>query len=227
MKTSFSNKIATVPLKAKAKSNDNDYEYKCTIPLVSVPDETLSEEERKFSGANCVLPVTAGVPSPTYDIWVKRFEMGTPARWLQFLLKWEEVRTQLNLTNGPELYTNFKTLLGGDALSKWREVATNEGTETVANFATCICRLTTYVFPEDALSTQQSYLSNLACKTKNHSWRQYDVRLHEENKNLAKYPLNFNNNQKLPDAVLRTMVCLLYTSPSPRDLSTSRMPSSA
>ena len=45
MKTSFSNKIATVPRKAKAKSNDNNYKYECTIPLVSVPDKTLSEEE--------------------------------------------------------------------------------------------------------------------------------------------------------------------------------------
>ena len=29
------------------------------------------------------------------------------------------------------------------------------------------------------------------------------------------------------DQILRTKTCLLYTSPSPRDLSTSRMPSSA
>ena len=29
------------------------------------------------------------------------------------------------------------------------------------------------------------------------------------------------------ELVARTMLCLLYTSPSPRDLSTSRMPSSA
>ena len=30
-----------------------------------------------------------------------------------------------------------------------------------------------------------------------------------------------------PDVVLLDVICLLYTSPSPRDLSTSRMPSSA
>ena len=47
MKTNFSNEIATVPRKAKAKLNDNNYEYKCTIPLVSVLNETVSEEERK------------------------------------------------------------------------------------------------------------------------------------------------------------------------------------
>ena len=121
-------------------------------------------------------------------------------------------KTQLNLTTGPELYANFKTLIGGNALSKWTEVTTEEGNQTVANFNTCLRRLTTYVFLEDALSTQQSYLSNLARKTKHHTWRQYDVRLHEENKNLAKYPPNFDNSQKLPDAVLRTMV--LRTAPT-------------
>ena len=30
-----------------------------------------------------------------------------------------------------------------------------------------------------------------------------------------------------PNSVISEMTCLLYTSPSPRDLSTSRMPSSA
>ena len=32
---------------------------------------------------------------------------------------------------------------------------------------------------------------------------------------------------KLKEAYTETKICLLYTSPSPRDLSTSRMPSSA
>ena len=32
---------------------------------------------------------------------------------------------------------------------------------------------------------------------------------------------------RFPTDNLRTTICLLYTSPSPRDLSTSRMPSSA
>ena len=36
---------------------------------------------------------------------------------------------------------------------------------------------------------------------------------------------NFENRKALADAMYDT--CLLYTSPSPRDLSTSRMPSSA
>ena len=42
--------------------------------------------------------------------------------------------------------------------------------------------------------------------------------------------LNFGvyNGQKfIPVLISEDMVCLLYTSPSPRDLSTSRMPSSA
>ena len=45
-------------------------------------------------------------------------------------------------------------------------------------------------------------------------------------------PINWKALKKIieiekPDAILPTMGCLLYTSPSPRDLSTSRMPSSA
>ena len=33
--------------------------------------------------------------------------------------------------------------------------------------------------------------------------------------------------ETLADGLIRECICLLYTSPSPRDLSTSRMPSSA
>ena len=35
------------------------------------------------------------------------------------------------------------------------------------------------------------------------------------------------STQTLKDGIERILTCLLYTSPSPRDLSTSRMPSSA
>ena len=35
------------------------------------------------------------------------------------------------------------------------------------------------------------------------------------------------SGQQVTAATLQSMACLLYTSPSPRDLSTSRMPSSA
>ena len=39
---------------------------------------------------------------------------------------------------------------------------------------------------------------------------------------------NWENSKKVTDAIkLGDSSCLLYTSPSPRDLSTSRMPSSA
>ena len=36
-----------------------------------------------------------------------------------------------------------------------------------------------------------------------------------------------NKEQHLVDYLIQNKICLLYTSPSPRDLSTSRMPSSA
>ena len=113
---------------------------------------------------------------------------------------------QLHLSTGPELYNNFKTLLHGDATSKWNAVVTETGTITAPHFKECVNKMTSYIFPEDALSTQQSYLSNNAKKTKQHTWRQYDVRLHEENNNLKRYPPMFNEQQMLPDAVLRAMV---------------------
>ena len=47
----------------------------------------------------------------------------------------------------------------------------------------------------------------------------------ELNDNLRLYP--DPNSDLLKGAVARYYGCLLYTSPSPRDLSTSRMPSSA
>ena len=50
------------------------------------------------------------------------------------------------------------------------------------------------------------------------------------NKALTHKSASSDNNERLEflgDAVLNLYVCLLYTSPSPRDLSTSRMPSSA
>ena len=56
----------------------------------------------------------------------------------------------------------------------------------------------------------------------------YD-QLSEIKKELNEYPeaklqiVTKNREEK----VVRELICLLYTSPSPRDLSTSRMPSSA
>ena len=214
MKTHYSNEPSNdrVPRKARKKRiPDNEFQPECTIPLVRV-EEDIDDERRKYLSVKRSLPVTVGNPDTVYEKYVQRFETGTPQRWLDFLNEWNEIQTQLALTNGPELYANFKTLLSGDALSKWREVVTANGNQTAANFRTCLNAMTTYVFPSDALSNQQSYLSNLARKTKSHTWRQYDVRLHEENANLAKYPPNFNVAQKLPDAVLRTMV--LRTAPT-------------
>ena len=66
--------------------------------------------------------------------------------------------------------------------------------------------MTTYIFPENALSTQQTYLSTTVRKTNQLNWRQFDVRIHEENNNLARFPPLFNDTQKLQDHVLRTTV---------------------
>ena len=65
--------------------------------------------------------------------------------------------------------------------------------------------------------------------------QQYVQQLNEESTNKYKNQLAFNNWQDKENMRLYSYAkeaeaynaCLLYTSPSPRDLSTSRMPSSA
>ena len=52
----------------------------------------------------------------------------------------------------------------------------------------------------------------------------------EGEKLIAQFKVVYNESENLNDLVQETkkeFTCLLYTSPSPRDLSTSRMPSSA
>ena len=49
-------------------------------------------------------------------------------------------------------------------------------------------------------------------------------RLRDQNKNILKLKSDLNDKE---DEINNMNPCLLYTSPSPRDLSTSRMPSSA
>ena len=58
--------------------------------------------------------------------------------------------------------------------------------------------------------------------------KDYDKLLIEDIKDilLSDYPLSLRE-QLLDDILEDYIPCLLYTSPSPRDLSTSRMPSSA
>ena len=169
--------------------------------------EQIDPTTTKYLAVKRKLPVTSGdLEGLQYEKYIVRFDQGTPKRWLSFIKEWQELATQLNLTTGPALYNNFKTLLTGDALDKWVEVAALNGTQTQDHFKQCLKEMTKYVFPENALSLQQTYLSNLARKPSDMSWRQYDVKLHQENKNLALYPPNFNAEQCLPDAVLLRMV---------------------
>ena len=46
-------------------------------------------------------------------------------------------------------------------------------------------------------------------------------------KNIQKIEVDVSNYKSVENAFAESVTCLLYTSPSPRDLSTSRMPSSA
>eukprot|EP00831_Metopus_contortus_P004533 TRINITY_DN11680_c0_g1_i1.p1 TRINITY_DN11680_c0_g1~~TRINITY_DN11680_c0_g1_i1.p1 ORF type:complete len:159 (+),score=54.21 TRINITY_DN11680_c0_g1_i1:45-521(+) len=53
------------------------------------------------------------------------------------------------------------------------------------------------------------------------------INIKEHSKALAEVKINIKENGKALEEVKSDVNCLLYTSPSPRDLSTSRMPSSA
>ena len=209
MKTTYSKERTNIPRKkASFGASEEKTPWNCeyVIPLVRVTDD-VDSTTRKYLSVKRYLPVVAGDNDQgTYEKYILRFEHGTPARWLEFLRGWNEVKTQLNLTTGPMLYANFKTLLEGNALDKWTAVTAARGTQTVDHFNECVHDMSTYVFPEDALSTQQTYLSTTAKKTEKHTWRQYNVRLHEENKNLKFYPPNFNEQQQLQDAVLKANV---------------------
>ena len=209
MKTSHSNET---PLNGSTKSNNKNASLKestqpnndTTIALDK--DDDIDSQEANYKSVKLTLPVTIGSTTHMYEKYIVRFDQGTPKRWLSFLKEFKEVKTQLELTTGPDLYSNFRTLLTGDALEKWNSVVTNNGTQTAPHFNNCVNDMTTYVFPENALSLQQTYLSSHAKKPSTMTWRQYDVKLHQENNNLAFYPPNFNNNQKLPDAVILGMV---------------------
>ena len=207
MKTTFSNETAMNGMLTNSTSETSkpSANYDATISIDD--DDIISATTAKYMSVKRTLPVTINnANSLTYEKYIVRFDQGTPKRWLSFLKDWDELKTQLNLTTGPELYSNFKTLLTGDTLDKWNLVVTANGTHTAEHFGTCLQDMTTCVFPENALSTQQAYLSNLAKKPSGMSWRQYDVRLHQENSNLKMYPPNFNQAQCLPDAVLMGMV---------------------
>ena len=54
-----------------------------------------------------------------------------------------------------------------------------------------------------------------------------EIRIQESYGEFKSLPFKLQLERILEKLISRTMPCLLYTSPSPRDLSTSRMPSSA
>ena len=209
MKTAYSNETpsngSTKPKKKNPSSKEWDQpNVDATIALDE--DDDIDGQEAKYKSVKQTLPVTIGSTTHMYEKYIVRFDQGTPKRWLSFLKEFEEVKTQLELTTGVDLYSNFRTLLTGDALEKWNSVVTTNGTQTAAHFTNCVNDMTTYMFPDNALSLQQTYLSSQAKKPSTMTWRQYDVKLHQENNNLAFYPPNFNNTQKLPDAVILGMV---------------------
>ena len=72
--------------------------------------------------------------SETYGISVRFFKDGTPAEWLVFLKTFTKVIVGQNLTTGPSKYAMARQLLQGDALREFNNEASQNDTETNANF---------------------------------------------------------------------------------------------
>ena len=85
--------------------------------------------------------------------------------------------------------------------------------------------------PEYLISNANNHAKEKAISTKNKNGEWVDVNwveFHDQTASVAKslIALGFEEGDKL-SIYSYNRICLLYTSPSPRDLSTSRMPSSA
>ena len=81
----------------KTKYNDNDNQPDVTISLLD--NVTFDGTTAKYMSVKRTLPVTAGSMDHVYEKYIIRFNEGTQKHWLSFLRDFEEVKTQLELTN--------------------------------------------------------------------------------------------------------------------------------
>ena len=70
-------------------------------------------------------------------------------------------------------------LLEGDALAKFNELATAEGTETNKHFATVMNNVTIHVFPQQALSLQKHYMRRAMRKQSSIKMREFIAPVHK------------------------------------------------
>ena len=148
----------------KTKYDDNNHQPDATISLLD--NVTFDGTTAKYMSVKRTLPVTAGSMDHVYEKYIIRFNEGTPKRWLSFLKEFEEVKTQLELTNGALLYNNFKTFLTRDALEKWNAVAEANGTQTVDHFNKCIKDMMTYCTMTVALTVRNENTFSKNCDSK-------------------------------------------------------------
>ena len=134
MKTTYSNETAMngMPTNSTSETSKPSANYDATISIDD--DNVIDATTAKYMSVKRTLPVTINdANSLTYEKYIVQFDQGTPKRWLSFLKDWDELKTQLNLTTGPELYSNFKTLITGNALDEWNSVVTVERTNNSPN----------------------------------------------------------------------------------------------
>ena len=103
-------------------------------------------------------------------------------------------------------------------------------TERVHNFSAGPCTLPLSVLEESQAEFVDYHGAGMSLIEMSHRGKHF-VAVHEEAIDLVRtvygVPDEFDVLFLQGGATLQFAICLLYTSPSPRDLSTSRMPSSA
>jgi hypothetical protein len=164
----------------------------------------LERKEKKKYGKNEVLSYKlrsnpAEENSPVYEFSVPFFEAGTPEEVIDFVVDVERVITGLNMTNGPPKYAQMRRLLRGDALAAFDSAATEAGNETNANYVTSVRGFVTHFFPPRALAVQKRVMRRFMRKPTDMKMRKYQNRVEEMNRKLARFPPNFNDDQKLAD----------------------------
>lgn len=141
-----------------------------------------------------------------HKMYTNRVSNGDPKVWLDFMKQWTEARKQLKIETGPVLYSNYKTFIEGNALIKFNKYTKQHGNQSPEKFDLVIQDMAKYIFPKNALSFQQWYVSSYARKPSEMSYQLLGTRLPEENDNLQYYPPNYDKKQCLKDKVLKGTV---------------------
>ena len=175
-------KVSTSSSRSKSSSKSK---LKPVIPLER-------PEAKEFNSKNYLTNKCLSVPgdnnSAAYNVTVQYFEDGTPEEWLELLAAHKRVCQGQNITNGPGLYDVLRRHLKGTAVTKYGNVAREQGAQTVQNFKIVVKELTKFFFPQHALRIQKRYIRRFIRKPKDMKFRTFVSRVLELNGHLDKFP---------------------------------------